>query len=138
MKWEPKGYGSAKLVDKTGLIVGDVEYRVAHSEYDASLRNPLRHLGTYTKQDLAQAAVERAVNAGVKGTPAPLADEAFVGWKLVPIQPTMAMLDAADFTFQRAKISLAGFNARELAYKALLDAAPPHGVPVLHGAQQHE
>ena len=58
-------------------------------------------------------------------------------WTVVPIQPTLAMLNAADHKFQSARHSLAGFNARELAYKAMLAAAPPHGVPVAVDPRDH-
>lgn len=66
--------------------------------------------------------------SGVTTVPAPLPGAEFVGWKLVPITPTLAMLDAAYQKFHAAQHSLIGFNARELAYKALLDAAPAFGV----------
>lgn len=69
MKWEPKGYRSAKLVDENGRILGDVDYRTSLNEVVASLRSPFRSIGTYTAQAHAQAAVERAVASG----PAPAA-----------------------------------------------------------------
>lgn len=74
----------------------------------------------------ARAALLGHGNAGV-GVVAPLPGEEFIGWKPVPITPTRAMLDAAYQRFIAAVPSLVGFNARELAYKALLDAAPPYG-----------
>jgi hypothetical protein len=56
-----------------------------------------------------------------------MADEFKVpeGWKLVPIHPTNRMLEAAKHRFMCATQSLMGFNADQLAYKALLEAAPP-------------
>jgi hypothetical protein len=46
------------------------------------------------------------------------------GWVMVPKIPTGAMLQAAEQRFNNAKTSLMGFNARELAYAALLSASP--------------
>lgn len=57
------------------------------------------------------------------GKPAPTA-RLPEDWKLVPIQPTSAMLEAAYKAFQLAAPSLAGFMAKERAYRALLDHAP--------------
>lgn len=68
MKWQPKSYLCAKLVDDDGLILGDVDHCVRfNSEWDASLRAPHRHLGTYISQEQAQKAVERAAASLAEG-----------------------------------------------------------------------
>ena len=83
----------------------------------ASLRSP-----GFTAADMATAAAQ-GFRDGAASTAPPAAQAG--GWRLIPAEPTGAMLAAAEMALYEARSTLGRYAVHKAAYRALLAAAPP-------------